>query len=125
MGDVLRSPARTARPGFGTVATALAWSVVLPLMNVLIPLFFQVWAKVSLISFFGEQPSPGQIAAEEWKLFIASGVSLMGTVLVLIAIVDLKKRGQGLTNLWVAVSLSALLSAIWLAINGGWLSPSH
>jgi len=92
-------------------------------MNLLIPLFFQAWEELSLLSFFGERPSPEQIAPEEWKLYVARGVSLLGTILIVIAIVVLKQRRHGRANLWVAASLSALLSVIWLAVNGGWSTP--
>ncbi|GAA0415521.1 hypothetical protein GCM10009543_07510 [Leifsonia naganoensis] len=99
--------------------------MVLPLMNLVIPLFFQAWEELSLISFFGERPSPEQIAAEEWKLCVARGVSLLGTALIVIAIVLLGRTRQGRVNLWLAASLSALLSVMWLAVNGGWFTPDR
>ncbi|MEV8254874.1 hypothetical protein AB0O95_13020 [Rhodoglobus sp. NPDC076762] len=110
--EASQSPAK-----FATVAAVLAWAVVIPLLNVVLPLAFQLWNEYSLIAFFGELPSPEEIRAQHWKLVVARLTSTTGSALIIAAVVVLARMKIVRRNLYFALGLSAALSALWFAVN--------
>ena len=100
-----------------TVYTVLIWVIVIPLLNVVVPLFFQAWNVVSLITLFAEEPSAARVAAQMWKLYVAEAVSLAGTVFIGSIIVVLAMRHLRRRNHWIALILSASLTVLWFIMN--------
>lgn len=106
-----------SRTDLATIGAVLAWAGVIPLLNLMVPLAFQLWNEYSLIAFFGEGPSPDEIRAQHWKLVVARVTSTIGSALVLTVVIVLARLRMVRKNLYFALGLSAALSALWFAMN--------
>jgi len=102
---------------FATVAAVLAWAAIIPLLNVILPLAFQLWNEYSLIAFFGEGPSPEEILAQHWKLEVARVTSAIGSALIIAVVVVLARMKIVRRNLYFALGLSVALSVLWVMVN--------
>ncbi|MFE4950518.1 hypothetical protein ACFQ9V_10470 [Leifsonia sp. NPDC056665] len=104
------------------VATVCTWAIVVPILNVLVPLYFQAWNELSSVAFFGQIPSAAALDAQLWKLYVARGVSVFGVAVIALFIGLLKRAGVKRANLWVGFVTSSGLTFLWFAVNGGWFS---
>lgn len=96
------------------VATVTTWAAILPFLNVFTPVFAWLSASVNLLGLFGERVKPEEVAEQLWKYGVCALVSVVGTVLVCTWIAVLRRRHVRLTNLYIALGLSAALSAFWV-----------
>lgn len=99
------------------VFTVVIWAVIVPLMNVILPLFFQTWDATSRLAFFGERTSDAQVAAQDWKLYAAGAISIVGTIIIGSIVAVLARRHLRRTNHWIALIVSAALTVVCFIIN--------
>lgn len=108
---------RAAGLSTAIVFTVVIWAIVIPLMNIVVPLFFQTWNVVSTLAFFGERPSLAELAAQSWKLYVALAVSITGTITIgLIAVVTARRHVRR-SNHWIALIVGAAFTVLCFVLN--------